>query len=410
MSKVSGLLAPSPGYALSGASRSNGSQSSANVVDRNPATLWTSSQTTPRVAWVTVKLDRSRTIGEIRWMWGLRYRADRVRIEVSRDQETWTRVATISNAPTGQWQSLEVEVYTKYIRFRFENPNRDKWVGGLAEVEDYPAESVAARKVTPTPRPTTQLIATPRPTTQLTAPPQPTAQPTATSTAQARTIGTAQPTATATLQPTATATRQPTVTPQPTATVTTTLGTTWYVSSSGSDANPGTVSKPFKTVQVGLNLLRPGDRLILRGGTYYPSAPLTFPLTGTSAYPISVENYPGETPVIDGKGVLTAIISTYKISSIVLKGLTLQNSGGARGKGIELWSTTNVKMQGLVIQNVPQAAIYIDEGSSNVTISNCDLSGAATGVDIRGRDVTVDGCRSHDNNRMINNGADCDGS
>jgi hypothetical protein len=153
-SKLEGILPARTSLPLFGASRSNGSRSSNSVVDRNLATLWTSATTTPREASITVRLDRSRSIGKICWVWGLRYRADRVRIEVSRDQETWTRVGTITNAPTGRWQTLELNVYTKYIRFRFENPNRDTWVGGLAEVEVYAGKRVV--DPTPTPSPTAE--------------------------------------------------------------------------------------------------------------------------------------------------------------------------------------------------------------------------------------------------------------
>lgn len=162
-SKLTGTLPERSSLPLAGASRSNGSRSSSTVVDRDLATIWTSATTTPREASVTVKLDRSRSIGKISWVWGLRYHGDRVRIEVSRDQVSWTQVATIANAPTGQWQTLEVNVYTKYIRFRFENPNRDKWVGGLAEIEIFAGKRVVDPAQTPSPTGTPSPATTPQP-------------------------------------------------------------------------------------------------------------------------------------------------------------------------------------------------------------------------------------------------------
>ena len=106
--KLSGTLPASAGLPVSGAARSRGATSSNLLRDRNLATLLTSASTTPAEASATLKLDRSRSIGSIRWMWGLRYHGDRMHIEVSLDQIAWTTVATVGNAPTGGWQSLSV--------------------------------------------------------------------------------------------------------------------------------------------------------------------------------------------------------------------------------------------------------------------------------------------------------------
>ena len=72
---------------------------------------------------------------------------------------------------------------------------------------------------------------------------------------------------------------------------------TLYTSTSGSDSNPGTYSMPFRTVQKLLNTLTPGQTGCIRGGTYF-EAPVANN-SGTSAAPIAVESYPGETATID---------------------------------------------------------------------------------------------------------------
>ena len=43
---------------------------------------------------------------------------------------------------------------------------------------------------------------------------------------------------------------------------------TFYVSPSGSDSNPGTIDKPFKTWQKLSSVLKAGDTGYIRGGTY----------------------------------------------------------------------------------------------------------------------------------------------
>ena len=44
--------------------------------------------------------------------------------------------------------------------------------------------------------------------------------------------------------------------------------TSFYVSADGSDSNPGTKAKPFKTLQKGFNTLKPGDTVIVMPGEY----------------------------------------------------------------------------------------------------------------------------------------------
>jgi hypothetical protein len=43
---------------------------------------------------------------------------------------------------------------------------------------------------------------------------------------------------------------------------------TYYVSTSGSDGNAGSLSQPFGTIKHGTSVLRAGDTLRIRGGTY----------------------------------------------------------------------------------------------------------------------------------------------
>src|SRR4030042_2020171 len=45
-------------------------------------------------------------------------------------------------------------------------------------------------------------------------------------------------------------------------------GSTYYVSTSGSDSNPGTLSQPWKTIQKAANTVTQGDTVNIRGGTY----------------------------------------------------------------------------------------------------------------------------------------------
>jgi len=74
----------------------------------------------------------------------------------------------------------------------------------------------------------------------------------------------------------------------------------YYVSPTGSDSNPGTEASPWGTVQKAANTAVAGDTVWFRGGTYSPSAGITFSKSGTSdTNRINYFAYQGEVPKID---------------------------------------------------------------------------------------------------------------
>ena len=77
-------------------------------------------------------------------------------------------------------------------------------------------------------------------------------------------------------------------------------GLEFYASPSGSPSGDGSASRPWDlaTALKQPAALKPGDTLWLRGGRY--DGPFVSSLTGTSAAPITVRQYPGERATIDG--------------------------------------------------------------------------------------------------------------
>ncbi len=89
---------------------------------------------------------------------------------------------------------------------------------------------------------------------------------------------------------------------------------TYYVSTNGSDLNPGTKAQPFATIAKARDVIRTingdmtGDIIVyIRGGTYVldHTIDLNQADSGTNGYPIIYRNYPGEKPVISGGIPLT---------------------------------------------------------------------------------------------------------
>lgn len=103
---------------------------------------------------------------------------------------------------------------------------------------------------------------------------------------------------------------------------------TYYVSTTGNDSNAGTQSQPWRTIQKGVNAIAAGDTLYLRGGIYNEKIKMTTGSSSDSARKI-IQNYPGETPILDGAGVdstwgLLEIAAPY----VTVDGLTFQNANG----------------------------------------------------------------------------------
>ena len=77
----------------------------------------------------------------------------------------------------------------------------------------------------------------------------------------------------------------------------------YYISTSGSDSNPGTEKRPFATVKKAVSVIKPGDTCYLRGGRYREVISLN-QLRGNAFSPITICAYPGEKVILDGTEVV----------------------------------------------------------------------------------------------------------
>jgi parallel beta-helix repeat protein len=153
----------------------------------------------------------------------------------------------------------------------------------------------------------------------------PTSTPVSTSAATA----TSTPTATRTSTPTPTAVSTATPTGAPSATPTPGAGPAYYVATTGSDSNPGTQAAPWRTIQKAANSATPGSTVYVRGGVY--TERVTVNVSGSAAGgPITFQNYPGETPVVDGTGLSVpasenGLFLLIDRSYVVIKGFEIRN-------------------------------------------------------------------------------------
>jgi len=196
-----------------------------------------------------------------------------------------------------------------------------------------PTPAPVESTVTATNLPSTQTIdatQTPQPSTStLTNTPElPTATPI---------VPTAMPTSTLanTVEPPTVTTTQTlvapiTITPTPTSVNLSAQASAYYVSTTGSDSNPGTLSQPWKTIQKAANTITAGDTVYIHGGVYHEA--VDFSHSGTSSAIITILAYPGETPVLDGNNYsIPSVAGTplLKLSGnyIYVSGLEVRYSG-----------------------------------------------------------------------------------
>ena len=208
--------------------------------------------------------------------------------------------------------------------------------------------------------------------------------------------------------------------------------TTYYVATNGSNSNNGTTtSTPWLTLQYGIDHVKAGDILYIRGGTYRTtgnassSALLTMSgMAGTSSSHITVSAYPGEVPVLNLDNITTnqpAVFALFMNGStyLDLKGLTVtglaQPSSATNVAGFYTTNSSHITIENCVCHHMGGYG-FTCNNSTYVTYKNCDAhhcadpysaNGAwenANGFGVTGGvaqntsdNIAFDGCRSWNN-------------
>jgi len=105
--------------------------------------------------------------------------------------------------------------------------------------------------------------------------------------------------------------------------------TAYYVAPDGDDANLGTESRPWATIQHAADVLTPGDTVYVRAGTYAEDVEAHVSGSATGGV-ITFRNYPGETPVLDGAKLTvppshSGLFYVENQSYIIIQGFDLRN-------------------------------------------------------------------------------------
>lgn len=130
-------------------------------------------------------------------------------------------------------------------------------------------------------------------------------------------------------------------------------GDIYHVSPTGDDANPGTGSRPWQTISYAVSQLKPGDTLIIHGGTYNEVVEIS--VSGTPEAPITIKGAEGEDAILDFKGA-------YSNCFVFTQGASYLNIGNLKLRDCRIWT------------------ISFDGENRYITLSNLDIEGGESGI------------------------------
>lgn len=138
------------------------------------------------------------------------------------------------------------------------------------------------------------------------------------------------------------------------------------VSLNGSDSNPGTQDRPFRSPQRAIDMATPGRHVLFRGGTWNEKFDVRG--NGEDGAPIVIQPYPGERVTVTGDGLSSNLIrfvqkTGYKdpIRYVKFRGFELAYAGKGNnaGLGIQGFNLFNCDLEDLNIHHSAESGILI---------------------------------------------------
>ena len=185
--------------------------------------------------------------------------------------------------------------------------------------------------------------------------------------------------------------------------------TDYYVATTGSDSNPGTMASPFATLQKGANVAVAGDTVYIRAGTYPITTPasagagIQFTKSGTSdTNRIRYWAYPGEVPVFDFTNMV--ISTTGYTHGFVVTGSWLHFKGleiahvpmnTFSNNGVDVVTGGNCIFELLNMHHNSGNGIFIGKGTGGHLVLNCDAHDNYDATSSQGQGQNADGFGVH---------------
>jgi Right handed beta helix region/Pel9A-like, right handed beta helix region len=143
---------------------------------------------------------------------------------------------------------------------------------------------------------------------------------------------------------------------------------TYYVSTSGSDSNPGTSTQPFLTIRKGASVLASGDTLNVNPGTYVESIDTNSVAlaSGTSGRLTTIQGINGTPTIRPSNGLPLNIIDKQYVlfSNLKLDAINAPNTSTSLGDGVSLYGASYITISDCEILNAPGNGVITHDSSS----------------------------------------------
>jgi RNA polymerase sigma factor (sigma-70 family) len=181
-----------------------------------------------------------------------------------------------------------------------------------------------------------------------------------------------------------------------------------FVAPDGDDGGDGSKDRPYATLTKAAAVVRPGQTIALRGGTFRPTAPIALDASGDAEHRITLGAYGDEHPVIDasripaGKWAITQRGSFWTVQDLEVK-----NSGSHAL--VCLSCRQNIYQRLSMHDNVESGLTLRGDGTTGNQVLDSDFFNnhnpadqgqSGIGMAIKfgsGDDNVVRGCRAYDN-------------
>jgi parallel beta-helix repeat protein len=152
------------------------------------------------------------------------------------------------------------------------------------------------------------------------------------------------------------------------------VGNAYSVSTTGSDANPGTLARPWRTIAKAMATLTAGQTAFVRAGTYeeakggacnFDYNAIDWRRSGTSTAPITISGYPGEEKRVIVKTKLRLYGTYLRLTNLVADANTAYSSFDQvcnGGPNVNVWSS-DVELLGLEIRNSRMSGLYLNKAT-----------------------------------------------
>lgn len=171
----------------------------------------------------------------------------------------------------------------------------------------------------------------------------------------------------------------------------------FFVSTSGSDSNPGTASAPWKTLQYAVNHATAGAVIYIRAGEY-----TGFTLTRSD---LTLSSHPGETAYIHGDGSSTYTVKILDSDHIDVSGIVFHDNQKEYSAGVYIENSTAITLKENIFYD-HQGFGIVTKDVSNVSIEGNDLYNNANAIEIRygSAGVVIKNNKIHNNTRKVDSG------